>query len=378
MEKRNVGNTGVEASLLGYGCMRLPQTEDGKIDEAKAEALLDRAIACGVNYIDAAYTYLGGQCEGFVGKVIQKYDRSQLNIATKLPLWNLESLEDAERIFAEQLERLQTDHVDFYLMHAVNAQTWKKAVELGVVKRLEEFKAEGKIINLGFSFHDKYEVFEEILNYRDWDFCQIQLNYMDVNIQAGMKGYDLAASKGIPIVVMEPVKGGTLAAFADDISARFHALDPETSIASFALRWVASLPNVKVVLSGMGNSEILEDNLKTFGNFKPMDQKELDAVADIVELINSRVQNSCTGCAYCMPCPFGVDIPGTFRIWNTYHMYQNYNLVKRGWEKKEEAALPKNCKKCGKCEQVCPQKIHIREDLARAQEDLDKKEMIVS
>ena len=200
---------------------------------------------------------------------------------------------------------------------------------------------------------------------------------MDVNIQAGMKGYDLAASKGIPVVVMEPVKGGTLAAFADDISARFRALDPDASIASFALRWVASLPNVKVVLSGMGNSEILEDNLKTFGNFKPMDQKELDAVADIVELINSRVQNSCTGCAYCMPCPFGVDIPGTFRIWNTYHMYQNYNLIKRGWEKKEEASLPKNCKQCGKCEQVCPQRIRIREDLARAQEDLDKKEMIV-
>lgn len=377
MEKRMMGKTGVETSLLGYGCMRLPMNEEGKIDEEKAEALLDRAIAGGVNYIDAAYPYLNGQCEAFVGKVMQKYDRSKVHVATKLPLWNLQTVEDAEKIFAEQLQRLQTDHIEFYLMHAVNGETWKKMVEIGVVKRLEELKAEGKIINLGFSFHDKYEVFEEILNYRDWDFCQIQLNYMDVNIQAGMKGYDLTVEKDIPLVIMEPVKGGTLAAFADDITARFRELDSNASVASFALRWVASLPNVKVVLSGMGNSEMLEDNLKTFGNFRPMSEAELQTVTEIVELINSRVQNSCTGCSYCMPCPFGVDIPGTFRIWNTYHMYQNYNLVKRPWERREESKLPKNCKQCGKCESVCPQKIRIREDLARAQEDLDKKEMIV-
>ena len=368
----------MEASLLGYGCMRLPSNADGTINEEKAEALLDRAIAEGVNYLDAAYTYLNGKCEGFVGKVVKKYDRSKLYVATKLPLWNLEKPEDVDRIFAEQLERLQTDYIDFYLMHAVNAQSWKKALELGVVERLEAFKAEGKIVNLGFSFHDKYEVFEEILNYRDWDFCQIQLNYMDVDIQAGMKGYDLTVEKNIPVIVMEPVKGGSLAAYAEDITARFRGLDPEASVASFALRWVGSLPNVKVVLSGMSNFEQLEDNLKTFGEFKALSKEEADTISDIVELIKSRVKNSCTGCAYCMPCPFGVDIPGTFRIWNTYHMYQNYGLVKRGWEGREESKLPKNCKQCGKCEHVCPQKIQIRADLAKAQEDLDKKEMIVS
>lgn len=377
MEKRKFPKLNIETSLLGFGCMRFPVTADGKIDEPEAEKMLDKAYAAGVNYFDTAYPYHGGASETFVGRALKKYDRESFFLATKLPLWSVQKIEDVDSIFTEQLEKLQVEYVDFYLMHSVNKGKWDEMVRLGVVERLKELKAEGKIRYLGFSFHDKYEVFEEVLNYTDWDFCQIQLNYMDTEEQAGMKGYELAEKKQIPLVIMEPIKGGSLAAFGEDITGKFRALDAEASVASFALRWVASLPNVKVVLSGMSTMEQVEDNLKTFGQFKPLSETESKTIEEIVGIIKGRVQNGCTGCRYCMPCPFGVNIPASFRMWNTYHMYQNYNIVKRSWEKMEDSERPVNCAKCGKCERACPQNINIRQDLARAQEDLDKKEMIV-
>lgn len=378
MEKRKLENLGIETSLLGYGCMRFPVNAEGKIDEPEAEKLLKKAIAEGVNYIDTAYPYHGGDSETFVGKVLKQYDRSSFYLATKLPVWDVKALEDVDRIFNHQLQKLQTDYIDFYLMHAMNKERWDEMLALGVVKKLEEMKAEGKIKYLGFSFHDSYEAFEEILNYRDWDFCQIQLNYMDTEEQAGMKGYELTVQKQVPLIIMEPVKGGSLAGFAPDIADRFHTLKPDASIASFALRFVGTLPNVKVVLSGMSTMEQVEDNLKTFNNFEPLSDVEQAEIKDIVNTLRSRVQNGCTGCNYCMPCPAGVKIPFNFRIWNTYHMYQNYNMVKNAWEHDlGEAAQAKNCIKCGKCEQACPQKISIREDLQRVQADLDKKEMVL-
>lgn len=378
MEKRKMEKLGIETSLLGFGCMRFPVTAEGRIDEPLAERMMDRAIASGVNYIDTAYPYHGGESETFVGKVLKKYPRDSFYLATKLPCWKVEKLEDIDSIFREQLGKLQTDYIDFYLVHALNKDRFKKITEMGGIKRLEELKAEGKIKYLGFSFHDDYDTFEKILCYRDWDFCQIQLNYMDVNEQAGLKGYRLTEEKNVPLVVMEPVKGGSLAAFADDITGMFRGLDPSASVASFALRWVGSLPNVKVILSGMSTMEQVEDNLKTFGDFKPLSEKESDTIDNIVKLINSRVQNGCTGCRYCMPCPAGVDIPGNFRVWNTYHMYQNYNMVKGNWERGlGDEKQAKNCVKCGKCEQACPQKLHIREDLEKVQADLDRKEFVV-
>lgn len=378
METRKMERLGIETSLLGFGCMRFPVTPEGKIDEPEAERMLDKAIAAGVNYIDTAYPYHNGESEPVVGKVLEKYDRDSYFLATKLPVWMVNSIEDVDRIFNEQLERLRTDHIDFYLMHALGKERWDAAVKIGVVERLEELKAQGRIKYLGFSFHDNYDVFEEILNYRDWDFCQIQLNYMDAQEQAGLKGHDLTAAKNIPLIIMEPVKGGSLAAFADDIMDKFHAHDPQASAASFALRWVGSLPNVKVILSGMTTMEQVEDNLKTFTDFHPLSEAEQETVKEVVSILNSRVQNGCTGCRYCMPCPAGVNIPECFRAWNTYHMYQNYNVVKGKWEREiGDKAQAKNCVKCGKCEQVCPQKLHIREDLEKVQEDLDKKEMIL-
>ena len=378
MEKRKMEKLGVETSLLGFGCMRFPVTPEGKIDEDQSQKMLDKAIASGVNYIDTAYPYHGGESESFVGKALKKYDRSSYFLATKLPVWKVNTVEDVDAIFREQLTKLQTDYIDFYLMHALNKERFNSMLKIGCIERLEQLKAEGKIRFLGFSFHDDYDTFEQIINYRDWDFCQIQLNYMDANEQAGLKGYQLAEKKGVPIVVMEPVKGGSLAAYAEDITGRFRSLDPEVSVASFAMRWVGSLPNVKVVLSGMSTMEQVEDNLKTFTSFRSLSEKEHREIDEIVKLINSRVQNGCTGCNYCMPCPAGVNIPMNFRVWNTYHMYQNYGMVERRWNNElGEAAQAKNCVKCGKCEQSCPQKLSIREDLAKVQFDLDKREFVL-
>lgn len=374
MEKRKMEKIGIETSLLGFGCMRFPVTAEGKIDEPKAEQMLDKAIAAGVNYIDTAYFYHDGGSEPFVGKVLKKYDRSSFYLATKLPPGPVNSLEDAKKIFANQLERLQTDYLDFYLLHAMNKGEWKKMLDLGVVEYCEGLKAEGKIKNFGFSFHDDYETFEQILIYRDWDFCQIQLNYMDMDEQAGKKGYDLAEKLGIPLVIMEPVRGGSLAKFSDDINAKFTAMDPNASIASFALRFVGSMPNVKVVLSGMSTMEQVEDNLATFSNFKPLTKEEYAGIDDVVNTLRSRIKSPCTGCRYCMPCPAGVDIPGNFSAWNNLHMYQSYDVVSWAWESTiGDKCQAKNCIECGKCEKICPQHISIREDLKKVQADMDKK-----
>lgn len=377
MEKRKLEKLGIETSLLGFGCMRFPTTSEGKIDEPKAEEMIDKAIAAGVNYIDTAYPYHDKQSEPFVGKVLKKYPRNSFYLATKLPVWLVETKTDIERIFEEQLERLQTDYIDFYLLHAMNKERFDKMKEIGCMDVLEAKRAEGKIKYIGFSFHDSYEVFEEAIGEREWDFCQIQLNYMDADEQAGLKGYELAASKGIPVVVMEPIKGGSLASFAEDITSEFERLDADASVASFALRWVGSLPGIKVILSGMSTMEQVEDNLKTFGEFKLLSAEEKETIDKVVETLNSRIQNGCTGCRYCMPCPAGVDIPACFSAWNTYHMYQNYNAVSWKWEHDigtEKQA--KNCVKCGKCEAVCPQKISIREDLSKVQKDLEEKKFI--
>jgi len=374
MEKRKMEKNGIETSLLGFGCMRFPVTTEGKINEPEAEKMLDKAIAAGVNYIDTAYPYHNGDSEPFVGRVLKKYDRSSFYLATKMPPWAVENLDDAKKVFAKQLERLQTDYVDFYLLHAMNKSDWKKMKDLGVVEYCEELKKEGKIKNFGFSFHDDYETFEEIITYRDWDFCQIQLNYMDMEEQAGKKGHDLAEKLGIPLVIMEPVRGGSLAKFSDDINAKFAAMDPNASIASFALRFVGSMSNVKVVLSGMSTMEQVEDNLATFGNFKPLSEAEQDGIKDIVETLRSRVVSPCTGCRYCMPCPAGVDIPANFNAWNNLYMYQSYDVVSWAWENNiGDKCQAKNCIECGKCEKVCPQHISIREDLKKVQADMDKK-----
>ena len=372
MEYRQFEKLGVSPSLLGFGCMRFPQNPDGSICEPEAEKMLDTAIQAGVSYIDTAYPYHNGDSEPFVGRVLKKYDRSRLFLATKLPVWNVKTLDDAKRLFQEQLDRLQTDYVDFYLLHCLDKEKWQLVLDLGLIPYFEEMKKEGKIRFFGFSFHDDFEVFKTILTYRDWDFCQIQYNYVDTDIQAGNRGYELAEELGVPLVIMEPVKGGSLAALPEEVTEPFRSYKPDASISSWALRWVASKPNVKVVLSGMSDMEQVNDNLQTFGSFQPLSLREKELVADVAAAIKKRTKNGCTGCAYCMPCPFGVNIPQNFRIWNDLSMYGNVNRTRQAYFKDlEESARAYQCQKCGKCEEVCPQSLSIRENLEAAAKEME-------
>lgn len=373
MEYRKMENLGISPSLLGFGCMRFPTNADGTINEEEALAMIDRAYQSGVTYFDTAYPYHDGKSESVTGKALARYPRDSYYLATKLPVWNVKTTADAERIFQEQLDRLQKDHVDFYLLHALNGGSWKSVKELDLTGFCEKLRADGKIRYLGFSFHDNYEVFEEIITSYKWDFCQIQLNYMDKDTQATLEGVKLAQNLGIPVIIMEPVKGGSLAKLpSEGIDELFKNARPEASTSSWALRYAASLDNVRVVLSGMTTMEQVEDNLSTFAGFEPLSDAEQEIVAQVADRLRSRVQNNCTGCRYCMPCPAGVDIPQCFRIWNQYHIYGNVDAARWDWTKEtEDSKKASNCIRCGKCEQACPQHIAIREDLARLQQELD-------
>jgi len=372
MEYRKFEKLGIAPSLLGFGCMRFPLNKDGSICEPEAEKMLDTAIAAGVTYIDTAYPYHNGDSEPFLGRVLKKYDRKDFFLATKLPVWNVKTLDDAKQLFQEQLVRLQVEYVDFYLLHCLDKEKWQTVLDLGLIPYFEEMKAQGKIRYFGFSFHDEYEVFETIATYRPWDFCQIQYNYVDTDIQAGDRGYALTEKLNIPLVIMEPVKGGSLAQLPEDVTVPFTEARPNSSISSWALRWVASKPNVKVVLSGMSTMEQVEDNLHTFGNFEPLTEKEAAMVSQVAANIKKRTRNGCTGCAYCMPCPFGVDIPKNFRIWNDFSMYGNKEKTKQAFfQDLAPDSSADQCQKCGKCETVCPQSISIRKDLENASIELN-------
>jgi hypothetical protein len=376
MEYRKWQNKDISTSLLGYGCMRLPTNADGSIDEPRAEALLNAARDAGVNYFDTAYPYHGGASEPFVGRVIAKWDRNSFYLATKMPMWKVSSLDEAKKLFNEQLERLGVDYFDFYLLHAMNGERYPRAKELGVVDWLWEQKAAGRIRNLGFSFHDHYAALESIIKDQPWDFCQLQYNYIDraeeAETQAGDKGYELAESMGIPVVVMEPIKGGTLANLPEDAAAPLRALRPQDSMASWALRWVGTHPGIKVILSGMSTEEQVEDNLATFGTFEPLNETEQAAIEQTAAILRSRIRVGCTGCRYCMPCPMGVDIPENFSFWNRLAMFGQVDNIRNSWNNRwDEKEKAKNCVRCGKCEKACPQKLPIRDCLAQLQSELD-------
>ena len=355
-------------SLLGFGCMRFPtiKQNDGtsKIDFELTSEMIDYAIKNGVNYIDTAYPYHNGESEVVVGKIMKNYPRDSFYLATKLPMWKVESKEMVREIFNEQLNKLQMEYFDFYLLHSLDKQRFEKVKEFEVLEECLKLKEEGKIKNLGFSFHDDYEVFEEIINYYDWDFCQIQLNYMDTDIQAGLKGVEKAKEKNIPLVIMEPIKGGSLASFGSDINQMFNEFNPNKSIASFALRYVASFDQVMTVLSGMSSFEQVRDNIETFSDFKEMTKEEYKLIENVKEKILSKVKNGCTGCEDCMPCPMKVNIPMAFRYWNNWSMYGKDDKYLNYYKNNvKEEGSPINCIECGKCEKLCPQHIQIRKNL---------------
>jgi len=363
MEFVNIEKLDAKVSRLGFGCMRFPVTAEGVIDEPRALAMLDTAYKAGVNYFDTAYFYHNRTSEEFVGRALKAYPRESFYLATKLPMSLIESAEQAKEIYEGQFKTMQVEYFDFYLLHCLHTKNWKKVLDFGLIDFLLEEQKKGRIRRLGFSFHDNYEVFEEILTYRDWDFCQLQLNYMDTDVQAGLKGYELAKERGVPVIVMEPIKGGSLATLGEELCAPFKQMHPEWSVASWAMRWVAGLDNCKVILSGMSNEEQVADNLATFDSLKPLTDEEQQVVDKVRAMIEARTFVGCTNCKYCMPCPFGVDIPENFAMMNNFAKYSNEARLRVQWNEMEEGQRADKCRGCGKCETACPQGIAIRKKL---------------
>lgn len=378
MQYRSFGKTGHKVSALGFGCMRLPlNSEDsGDIDEVEATRMLRHAIDSGVNYIDTAYPYHREHSEPLVGRALQDGYRERVFLATKLPSWLINSQDDMEKYFNEQLSRLQTDHVDFYLLHALNAKYWKNYVDLKVFDWAERKMAEGKIRHLGFSFHDKYPVFEEILNgYYNWDFCQIQYNYLDVDDQAGQRGLEAAADKGLGVVVMEPLRGGKLAKnpAPKPVMDVFGRAGKDWTPANWSLQWIWHQPQVSLLLSGMTTMEQVEQNLASASQsgVGSLSEADLKIVEEVHQVYQGLAPVPCTACEYCLPCPSGVAIPTVFKIYNESKMFDQ---MVRGsfWYKAE--VKPENqadqCVECGHCEEMCPQNIQIIDWLKIAHKEL--------
>jgi predicted aldo/keto reductase-like oxidoreductase len=374
MQYRSFGKLNWKASALGFGCMRFPALDktpnSSNIDEAEALRMLRHAIDSGVNYVDTAYPYHGGQSEVVVGKALKDGYREKVKLATKLPVWLVESPADFDRLLNEQLTKLQTDHIDFYLLHALSHSRWQDIVlKHKLLDRAEAALADGRIRHLGFSFHDDYPAFEEIVNGSDlWSFCQIQYNYMDTENQAGVRGLKLAASKGLGVVVMEPLMGGRLADPPKDVLEAMKSFPARRSPVEWALQWLWDQPEVSVILSGMSTMAQVEENLNfadhsRIESFTPAEQ---GLIGEVREKYRARIAIPCSKCSYCMPCPNGVNIPGNFECFNYAHLYDNLEDARFRYEVfLTEAQRSSACMACGVCEPLCPQKIEISQWMPR-------------
>ncbi len=367
---------GNELSVLGFGCMRF-QTKRGKIDYKEAEAEIMRAIELGVNYFDTAYIYPGS--EALLGEVLENNNaRDKVYIATKLPHYLVKSREAMDRIFNEELKRLRTDRVDYYFMHMLtDISAWNRMTELGVLDWIKEKKASGQIKQIGFSYHGNTDMFIKLVDAYDWDFCMIQYNYMDEHSQAGRQGLEYASSKGLPVMIMEPLRGGRLVnRLPIEAKKIFEEYKVQHTPAQWAFKWLWSQPQVTVVLSGMNSMEMVEDNIETASNTSvgELTLEDDRMLRSVVSAINSKMKVACTGCGYCMPCPKGVDIPGSFARYNRKYAEGWFPAMKEHVMctalRKTSTAIS-NCIGCGKCELHCPQKLPIRENLKEAQKELE-------
>ena len=375
---RKFGKTGEEVSILGFGCMRLPLVDNNphKINEEEAIKQIRHAIDNGVNYIDTAYPYHGGMSEGLVGKALKDGYREKVKLATKLPSWLINSREDMDKYLNEQLEKLQTDHIDFYLLHALNKDYWERLKKHNAFDFLDKAIADGRIKHAGFSFHDELELFKEIVDSYDWGFCLIQYNFMDENYQAGKEGLKYAASKGLGIAIMEPLRGGSLVkSIPEDVKAIWDKAEIKRSPAEWGFRFLWNHPEVNVVLTGMNEIQHIEENIKSTEGAYPnsLTEKEIAIIDEVKQIYKCRVKVNCTSCKYCMPCEFGVDIPTSFQILNETSVYGDIEASKKMYNmslKSEEKAS--NCAECGKCEELCPQHIEIRKMLKEVVEIFEK------
>lgn len=379
MQYRRFDKLGFDVSVFGIGCMRLPTVlkEDGKKSIEKEESInmIRHAIDSGVNYIDTAYPYHDGESKLLVGIALRDGYRERVKLATKLPVWMCKAYGDFGKYLDEQLNKLQTDYIDFYLLHALDKKRWDMALELGVLQFLNKAVKSGKIRYPGFSFHHNLDTFKAILDAYDWSICQLQLNLIDENYQAGIEGMRYAASKGIPVVIMEPLKGGRLATnIPEDILNIWNSYKVKRSPVEWAFRWLYNFSEVMTILSGVSTMDQLKDNLRIFSSAQHscMTQGELEMVAKVKNLYKSKIKVGCTECLYCMPCPAGVDIPHVFSAYNAGSLYTPMKVAYGHYHN----ALIKNnmdaskCLKCGNCEKSCPQKIPIIEKLKEAHEAL--------
>ena len=367
---------GNDISVLGYGCMRFTK-EGGKVLLEKAEKEVMAAYHAGVNYYDTAYIYPGNEVA--VGEIFKRNGiREKVNIATKLPHYLAKSMDVAEKMFQEELRRLQTDYVDYYLIHMLNdVKSWERLKEIGMLEWIQKKKESGAIRQIGFSYHGNSDMFCKVIDGYDWDFCQIQYNYLDEHSQAGRKGLHYAASKGIPVIIMEPLRGGKLVnQLPEKAKKLFAEYKEKRTPAEWGLRWLWNQPEITCVLSGMNSMEMLEENLRIadsayVGELTADDEAVLEKV---VEAIRETTKVGCTGCGYCMPCPQKVDIPGTFASYNARYAEGKTSAL---WEYmkctvlRKDATSASNCIGCGKCEKHCPQHIEIRKELANASKELE-------
>lgn len=364
---RRMESTGDELSVLGFGCMRLPQRA-GRIDETRATRQLHHAIDRGVNYIDTAVPYHMGTGEAFVGRVLSVSGyRDRVKLATKLPPWQTNTREDMDRILDEQLRRLRSDSIDYYLLHSLNGKNWAKLRDFGVLEFLERAKADGRIVNAGFSFHGALPDFKEIVDAWEWQFCQIQYNYLDERLQAGTEGLEHAASKGLGVIVMEGLRGGLLGRPAPaPVRAIWDEGEVRRSPAEWALRWIWNRPEVQVVLSGMNNEAHIEENLRVADEALPgsLTGKELELVMRAAAAHRALLRVDCTGCQYCLPCPSGVAIPDCLRFYNAKLSFRDrraamFYAIFVGGAPGAVSGLASRCTRCGVCLDRCPQGLPI-------------------
>jgi predicted aldo/keto reductase-like oxidoreductase len=365
MQYRKFGKLDWPVSALGFGCMRLPTTgKPADIVESEATRMLRYAIDHGVNYVDTAYPYHGGNSERVVGRALKDGYREKVRLATKLPCWLAKTAEDFDRLLGEQLEKLQTDHLDFYLLHALNKGSWHNMRDLGVREWASKPLGDGRVRYLGFSFHDDFDVFKEIVDAYDWTFCQIQHNYIDIENQAGTKGLQYAAARGMAVVIMEPLLGGRLVNPPQPVQTLWDSAPTKRSPADWALQWLWNQPEVSVVLSGMSAMQQVEENVASAGRsaVNSLTAAELALIGQARVKYSELCPIPCTRCAYCMPCPNGVDIPRNFEVYNAGVNYQNPDWARNeynNWIPQEARASA--CIQCRECEDKCPQRILISE-----------------
>jgi len=373
MKYRHIDKLGIEVSAFGLGCMRFPMTKDENgneiVDEKISTEIIRACIDGGVNYVDTAYVYSGGLNEKYVGLALRDGYREKVYLATKLPVWDCNSKEYMYEKFEEQCKRLGTDYIDFYLVHCLTGEKWLKVKDLGICEFLDDLKAKGRIKYACFSFHDNYDAFETIINGYNWDMCQLQFNYMDIENQAGLRGVKLAGQKGIPVVIMEGLLGGKLANVPADVKTHFENANKDRSPVEWAFRWLCDFPEVATVLSGVTNMEQALDNLAIFDRCEVgiMSDEEKKVVSEAREIYKRRIKVDCTGCEYCLPCPAGVEIPRIFARWNYTYMYDVHDSqsYKKLSEENKDAS---QCIECRACMDKCPQGFDIPEMLKRAHE----------